>query len=288
MPDPEPNVDPKVSVKVDHSAADPNAGYTPPDLNLQEAIPPEFRDKPYFKDKTFPDLVKDHVNLQTLLGQRPAGIPAEDAPDAEWGTFLSSLRPKSGDEYELPETEFSKEKGRSDEYVKAVKDVLFDANVNKRQATAILSGFEKFLADGVEGQATQTGEQKAARETEFEGLLDTEYKGEKQNVIERTKKLMTEMVTPELKEKVTAVLKDVSNETLFALTAVLEGVHKKYIAEDTPPGGGDNVGGDAGSLQAEAEGIMKGDTYKNFRAAGHDAAKQKVRDIFKQISEMKK
>ena len=94
----------------------PPPAYTPPDIKMAEAIPPEFRDKPFFKDKTFVDVIKDHVNLQTLLGQRPAGIPADDAPAADWDKFLGAIRPKAIEDYAFPETAFSKAGKRNPGY----------------------------------------------------------------------------------------------------------------------------------------------------------------------------
>jgi hypothetical protein len=107
-------------------------------------------------------------------------------------------------------------------------------------------------------------------------------------IIDRTKKLMVDSVDVGLKEKVNEVLKNISNDSLFALTAVLDGVYKKYIAEDRSPDGGSNSGGDAAALQAEAQKIMSSPEYKDFRFASHDAAKQRVQDIFKQIASMQK
>jgi len=256
---------------------------------MQAAIPPEFREKAYFKDKSFEEVIKEHVNLQTLLGKRPDGIPKPDASAEEWTAFLTTLRPESAEAYELPETEFSKTHGRDDEYVKNARDILFNANVNPHQAKAIMEGFEKYMGNATATKESAKAEMDKAREVEFETLLDTTYKGDKQNVIDRTKRLMAEAVAPDMKEKVNAALKEVSNETLFALTAVMEGIHKKYIAEDAPPGGGDgSAGEDAASLQEEAEGIMKTPAYNDFRNSGHDSARQRVRDLFDRIAKMKK
>jgi hypothetical protein len=280
-PAPAPTPDP-ATIKVDNTL--PAPAYTPPDIKMTEAIPPDLRDKSYFKDKSFVDVIKEHVNLQTLLGQRPAGVPKEDASAEDWTKFLSSLRPKTAEEYALPETDFSKAKGRSDDYVKTAKEILYNANVNKHQAAAILSGFETFLAKASVGQEAKTAEQIKVREVEFEGLLDKTYGSQKQVVIDRTKKLMTDSVDPAMKEKVAGVLKDISNETLFTLTAVLDGVYKKYIAEDSSPGGADNISGDAITWQAEAEKIMQSKEYQDFRMSGHDSARAKVQELFQKVA----
>lgn len=281
--DPAGSVDP---VKVTNDL--PPEKYTPPDIKMNEALPPEFRDKPFFKDKSFVDVVKDHVNLQTLLGQRPAGIPKDDASDEEWGKFLGALRPKAVDEYTFPETAFSKSGKRNEGYEKALRTMANEVGVPKKMFPKFVEMVETHLSEADKLNSTQTAEATKAREAEFEGLLDKTYSKDKQAVVDRTKKLMVESVDPALKENVGKVLQNISNEALFALTAVLDGVYKKYIAEDKTPGTEAVAGSDAVALQAEAEKIMMSDAYRDFRVAGHDAAKQRVQDIFKQIAALKK
>ncbi|GAG12952.1 unnamed protein product, partial [marine sediment metagenome] len=146
---------------------------------------------------------------------------------------------------------------------------------------------EKFLGTAQTTQDTRTAEQNQARETEFEGLIDTAYGSKKQIVLDRTKQLMTDSVAEGMKDKVAEVLKDIPNDMLFVLTAVLDGVHNKYIAEDKIIDG-DSIGGDVVGWQTEAENTMKSDAYKDFRNAGHDAARQRVQELFQKIAAAKK
>ena len=275
------------TVQVDHKPGG-DSGYVAPTLDMKTALPPEYRDKPYFKDKDFVTVIKEHDNLQKLLGQRPAGIPKEDASPEEWGKFIGAIRPKSADEYEFPETDFSKANKRSDVYIKEAKELLFNAGVPKRQAAEIIKGYESFISKSMAGKSEADKAATETREKEFETLLDTQFKAEKPQVIERTKKLMEESVPAEMRDRVKAVLKDIPNEQLFVLTSVLDGIYKKYVAEDAPPGGSGNSSGDAGTLQTEAEAIMKSEAYRDFRNPGYDSSRQKVQELFKQISQMRK
>lgn len=286
MPDPNPNPDPNNPVPINNPA--PVGTYTPPDIKMTEAIPPEFRDKPFFKDKTFVDVIKEHVNLQTLLGQRPAGIPKDDASDEEWGKFIGAIKPKTAEDYVLPETEFSKASKRTPEYENAIKGIMLEAGIPKWQFPKVIEGIEKFLGEGVKVSAEKAAAETKAREVEFEGLLDKTYGAQKQAVLDRTKKLMAEAIDPSMKERVGTVLKDIPNETLFVLTAVLDGVHKKYLAEDRTPGSGDNVSGDVASWQSEAEKIMMSDDYKDFRRPGYESSHARVQELFQQIASSRK
>lgn len=264
----------------------PNPTYVPPDINMATALPPEFRDKEFFKDKSFVDVVKEHVNLQELLGKRPAGIPKEDASDEEWGNFIGSIKPKAGSEYVFPETEFSKSGKRNEGYEKAIRDMALEVGIPKRQFSKFVEKIEGYLAQAMQTESSQASEQATIREKEFETLLDNTYGKDKAVVLERTKKLMSEMIDPSLKAKVVESLKDISNEHLFALTSILDGVYKKYLAEDNTPGGADNISGDVDSLRTEAETIMRSKAYSDFREPGHEAAKSRVQEIFKQIALM--
>jgi hypothetical protein len=256
---------------------------------MTTALPPEFREDPAFKGKDFVSIIKEHANLQKLLGQRPTtGVPAETASDEEWGKFIDTLRPKDSREYEFPETDFSKAKQRTPEYEAAMRDILSEMGVSKKFAGKGIAKIEAFLAEGQKANEAAKVAADKARHDEFEGLLDKSFGKDKQLVLDRTKKLMAESVAPEMQEKVAAVLKDIPNDQLFVLTSVLNGLHAKYIAEDTPPGGNGNGTGDPSALQAEAEGIMKSDAYRDFRNPGHDAAKQKVQDLFAQVAALKK
>lgn len=262
--------------------------YTPPDINMAEALHPDLRDKPFFKDKSFSDVMTEHANLQALMGQRPAGIPGDDASDEDWGKFIGAIKPKSADEYGFPETDYSKAGKRNEGYETAIRTMANEVGIPKRQFPKFVEMIEQHLGAADKLGATQTEEQKATRETEFEGMLDKAYPTDKQAVLDRTKKLMVESVDPAFKDKVDEVLKDISNETLFALTAVLDGVYKKHIAEDTPPGGGDGATGDAASLMAEMQKIQSSKEYTDFRLPGHDAAKLRVPELAKQIAALQK
>lgn len=276
------------TVKVD-AGAPPAPAYTPPSLDMATALPPEYREKPAFKGKDFVTLVKEHDNLQTLLGQRPAGIPGENATDEEWGKFIGTIRPKDLKEYVFPETEHSKANPRSPEFEQAVREIMAEVGAPKKLFGKGVEKIEAILSQGMKGHVEAKAKADAARNIEFDGLLDKTYGKDKGVVTERAKALMVESVAPELKEQVTKVLKDMPNDTLFAITAVLNGIHAKYIAEDNPPGGGNPpAGGDPSALKAEAEALMRSDAYKDWRNPGHESAKQKVQELFKRISPGKK
>jgi len=265
-----------------------DAGYQPPAIDMATALPPEYRDKPHFKGKDFVSIVKEHDNLQKLIGARPAGVPGESATPEEWDKFLGALKPKDIAGYQLPETEFSKAQKRTPEYEKSVKDAMFQLGVPPRLASKLVDWFEGQLVSGEKAQSEKANAEKVSRETQFEGLLDKTFGQEKQKALDLAKGLMAAEVPAEHKETVSKALDGMSNEQLFALTLVLNNVHKKYIAEDNPPGGANNAGGDTASWQREAEETMRSAAYRDFRDPGHEQARAKVQQLFQQIAAVRK
>jgi hypothetical protein len=262
--------------------------YEPPKLDMATALPPEYRDKPYFKGKDFVSIVKEFDNAQKLIGSRPAGIPAENAAPEEFEKFFSSLKPKDLAQYVLPETEFSKAGKRTPEYEKTVREAMSLAGIHPKQAEKLMSWYEGQIAVGEKMQAEKAAAEKVSRETQFEALLDKTFGAQKQQTLDRVKSIMSEQAPTEHKEAVSKALDGMSNEQLFALTVVIDNIHKNYIAEDNPPGGGAPAGGDPASLQREAEETMRSAAYKDFRDPGHEAARAKVQQLFTRIAGLRK
>lgn len=262
--------------------------YTPPALDMATALPPEYRDKPYFKGKDFVSIVKEFDNAQKLIGSRPAGIPAENATPEEWDKFLGAVRPKDLTEYVLPETEFSKAKPRSPEYEKALREIMAEAGVSKHGFSKAVSKIENFLAEGKKQADAQKDAERVSRETQFEQLLDKTFGAQKQQTLDKVKGIMSEQAPAEHKEAISKALDGMSNEQLFAMTVVIDNIHKNYIAEDNPPNGGTPAGGDPASLQREAEETMRSAAYKDFRDPGHEAARARVQQLFTRIAGLRK
>jgi len=255
---------------------------------MATALPPEYRDKPYFKGKDFVSIVKDFDNAQKLIGSRPAGIPAENATPEEFEKFFSLLKPKDLAQYVLPETEFSKAGKRTPEYEKTVKEALSQAGIHPKQAEKLMSWYENQIAVGEKMRAEKAEAEKVSRETQFEALLDKTFGAEKQKTLDRVKGIMSEQAPAEHKEAISKALDGMSNEQLFAMTVVIDNIYKNYIAEDNPPGGGAPAGGDPASLQREAEETMKSAAYRDFRDPGHEQARAKVQQLFTRIAGLRK
>ena len=276
------------TVSVPTQPATPAPAYTPPAIDMGTALPPEYRDKPHFKGKDFMSVIKEHDNLQKLIGTRPAGIPSENAAPEEFEKFFGSLKPKDPAQYVLPETDFSKAGKRTPEYEKTVREALLNAGIHPKQAEKLMAWYEGQVVLGEKAMAEKAKAEKVSRETEFEALLDKTFGAQKQATLDRTKRLMSEVAPAEHKQTISKALDSMTNEQLFGMTVVLDAIHKQYIAEDNTPGGGVTSGGDPAAIQREAEDTMRSPAYRDFRDPGHEAARTKVRQLFEQVANLRK
>lgn len=270
------------SVPVNNQNAAPQApAYTPPQIDMTTAIPPEFRDRPFFKDITFEKLVKDHVNAQELIGKRPAGIPPADAKPEQLEAFFQQVRPKDPSEYVFAETEYSKKHGVDKEFQSAMRGVFHKAGLHKWQVDVLSKGYDEQLSklvSGAEGKVELS-------ETEFDSKIDSIYGPDRQKALDTAKNLMIEHVPAELKPAIA----NLSNEALLVLTTTLNAVHKKYIAEDSFPGAqGSAAGGveDESSLRVKATNLMATKAYNDFRDPQHESVKKQVDEIYQQVKKM--
>lgn len=103
-------------------------------------IPDAYKDRGWVeKVKSADDLFKAYDNAVGLLGKRPAGIPANDAPDADWEAFYKAARPESPDKYTLSEIE-----GMSaDVDLAPYKKLMYDAGLTPKQADAMWKEYVK-------------------------------------------------------------------------------------------------------------------------------------------------
>lgn len=272
-PTPPDNNPESVGANVDHKPGTEDPQYTSPDLNMAEAIPPQFRDKEYFKDITFERLINDHVNLQSKLGQRPpVGVPDANATPEQVEQFYSTLRPKEASEYEFPETDFSKEKGRDEHFTTGMREVFHKAGISKHQAKILTEGFDAYTA-GRLAESLKADEQFDTKITEI-------YGDKRDEALTRAKNLMKENIPEDMKP----LLDTLPNNALLLLTTTLNKVHDKYIKEDSITPTNQPGSDDPTALQEEARRIMQSEDFKDFRRPGYDKAQKRVTEIYNRIA----
>jgi hypothetical protein len=262
------------SAKVDHVTDPVPPAYAPPEIDMATAIPPEHRNKEYFKDITFEKMTNEFVALQTKLGERPTvGVPGADAKTEDVEAFYNSLRPKEKGDYKFPETEYSKANGVNEEFQTSMRDVFHKAGVSQHQVNLLTAGYDGVLA------ALKAKE--AVADQEFDDkITDTFGKDGREAALNISKNLMKENIPEDMKP----LLDKLPNSALLLLATTLNAVHKKYIAEDTLNGDPSPATGDPKALRAEAMLIYQSKEFRNAFDPGHEDAVKKYQELRDRIA----
>lgn len=269
------------AVNINHQAGGSGAPvYTPPAIAIMDAAPPEFREKPYLKNiKDIPSLFKEFDGLQTKLGQRPSvGAPAADAKPEEVEAFYNSLTPKDAKEYQIPETEFSKNNPRDAKFLDGMKEIFKKSGMSQYHAGKFLPLAEEYLAQYTAGLRDEN-------DAKFETEIKTQFGAELEPSMKAAKELIADNIPKELLPR----LEKMTNDDLLLMTVMAKNLHDKYIKEDSvlknqrPAGGGD-----VNALYEEARKLQLSPEYQDFRRAGHDAAVKRVEELYQQIAGLEK
>lgn len=242
-------------------------------------IPDEYKDKPYLKDvKDLNSLLKMLDGAQSKLGQRPAGMPQDSAPQAEWDKWYASIRPEKAEMYEFKRDEaVAKALGTTPEIETKVKGIFHKWGITKAQAVGLQQDYEALQMDlGKEHLAKAQAEDEA-----FQKLGETSF-GKDADSVMKQGKILLERLTP---ANMKPFLPKLSSEALVVLAGVLKSVKDKYIAEDIIPDGDNNGAGalTEAEISAKAREIMARPEYSNGTLPGHDAAVQAVKELYAKL-----
>lgn len=119
--------------------------------SFRDGISHEFRDDPSIsKFDNVNDLVKEHVNLQSLLGRKGTITPNEnDSPDI-WNKYRSENNiPESFDKYNL-ETFNKPEDDWDDDFQSRMAEVSHKLNLSNDQFSELLNGYVNYINDASE------------------------------------------------------------------------------------------------------------------------------------------
>lgn len=257
----------------------------PEGVSFDQLVPEEYRDKPYLKDAIEKGDIKEVFakldGAQKLIGQRPAGIPADDAPAEEWEKFYDSMgRPEDpkGYEFEVPEGV-----DRDEEFEGEVKQIFHKHGLTPKQALGVQKEFDALLADTLE----KKGAAQKQLDKDFNKLSTEVFGDERVDAALSEAKALIGKYTP---EKMKGHVENLSNENLIVLASVLDGINRDYISEDQG-GGGSPSGGTPESvegLRAEARKLMAKPEYSDSFKTGHKEVANRVTAIYKRISELEK
>jgi hypothetical protein len=226
------------------------AAETPPPPSF--TVPEEYKARGWVeKIKTPDDLWKTLDNAQSLLGKKPVGLPAADAPDEEWNKYYNIARPESADKYTFSDVEGLPEGANLDEAKKMAQQLMFDAGLPQKQADQLWKAYIKSETEAVK-RNEQTLNQK------FDEQLKAQF-GDKATVAQS---IAEDMIVKHVPENVRASLQKAANnpDALVGIIAMANSMHdeinkirKEYGAEGKLPDGTKSVNNiSIGDLHKEA------------------------------------
>lgn len=209
------------------------------------SIPEAYKGKGWAeKIKTPDDVWKSLDSAQSMLGKRPAGIPALEASAEEWTKFAEALRPKSADDYGLGAVEGLPEGFDVAPYKEKAQKLMHEAGLDKRQADAL---WKQYMA----AEMTSASERNAARDKEYDEGMAKLFGDKAADAATAAQEIIKATVPEELR----AGFANLKNEpqamvaVIKALTAMQDEVarvKKEYGVEgglpgETPPADGKSM-----------------------------------------------
>lgn len=241
------------------TAGTPTAG-TPPAFS----VPDQYKDKPYAKTIDSPDKLWSMLDgAQELIGKRPAGIPAPEAPQAEWDKFYEAAgRPKTAAEYAFDYGKDDKglPKASPDpKFDESIKQMMFEEGVTAKQAAGLQKKFDGIVANLIKDKNIQVQQQNE----DFSKTATELFGAERDKVLANGKALLADNIKD---PRIQSALSKLPNDALMVLASALKSFSDKYIK----PGGGNppatpagGAGGGKAEMTAEARRLMTTPEYTN-------------------------
>jgi hypothetical protein len=263
----------------------PPAG-TPPAFSIPEA----YRDKPWAKGIDNPDKVWSMLDgAQELIGKRPAGIPAPDAPQAEWDKFYEATgRPKTAAEYQFDYGKDDKGNPKvatDTKWEASIKDLMFKNGISSKQAVAMQKEFDQIVANTIKEKNLQVQQENQ----DFDKTATELFGAERDRVLANGKALLTEHVKD---PRIQAALAKLPIDALMVLASTLKSFSDKFIkspgAPGTPPGapGTGSTGGGKAEMHAEARRLMTTPEYTNSMHPDNAKVLARISQLYQDASKL--
>lgn len=254
-------------------AGAPPAGAPPAGAPPTFVVPEVYRDKPWAKGIDAPEKLWTMLDgAQTLIGKRPAGVPAADAKPEEWNAFYDALgRPKTAAEYQFDGADKADPK-----FTPKIQEAFHKHGLSAAQAKGVYGDINAALQEF----AKERGLADATQNTDFDALATKTFGAEKEKVLATGRALITKYASPQFAPLVAAL----PNEQLIVMASVLQGIHKDYIKEDVIIPGGQGGGAQTeDQIRAEARAIMMLPEYKNEFHPQHAATIEKLNAVYAKL-----
>lgn len=251
-------------------------------------VPDAYKERGWVeKIKSPDDLWKTLDNAQSLLGKRPAGIPANDAPEDEWEKFYQAAgKPEAPDKYQFSDIENLPEGFDATPFKEKAANILHQAGLNQKQADKV---WKMFMQSELEALASQK-ELQAAKDAEFDALTKKHIPD-----FDKASKVAQDMINAGVPEELRGAYAEVA-ENPKALAAVIsalnhansqiEKVKKEYGAEGKLPHGGQQAASqDMGEIRKELAQLRTSQAARDFTHPDNAKTKERIAALSAQVAQ---
>jgi hypothetical protein len=249
------------------------------------SIPETYADRGWAdKIKSTDDLWKGYDNAQTLIGKRPAGIPSNDASDADWDSFYRAMGRPDTPEYQLSDPDGLPEGFDTSSYKQLASEILHSAGLSPKQADKVYKLFMQKELEGAGKQQEQTAAQQKALDDEFDALTKEHFGDEYERASNLTKDAFGKYAPQSLRESLSEI--GDKPKALAAVVATIKGmqseidrVKKEYGAEGSITTGSQTTSVGIDEVRKELAKLRISPAARDFTSAEHKATMERIQEL---------
>ncbi len=246
-------------------------------------IPEAYQDRGWAKDiKSQEDLWKLTDNAQSLIGKRPAGIPAADAPQEEWDKFYNAAgRPEEPAGYKFSDVEGLPEGIELEPLKEQAASILHKAGLNQKQADAV---FQLYLQTEMESMQSKQDD----LDKQYDELSQKHFEGN----LEEQQKVAIDFANKYVPEELREGFAGLENnpQALAAIVSMAKGaqdeikaIKQKYGAEDRLESGGQSPSQSVDEIRTQLARLNTSQANREFDHPDHKQTRQKIEELRGQL-----
>lgn len=262
---------------------------------FSQLIPDAYKEKEWVQNlsKTedpTSEFFKQYEHAQSMIGRGPTP-PGPDATPEQTKAFYKQMGvPDDIKAYTEPQIQWAPEdapiaaeiaKNRPVPFMDELKQAAMEAGVTPAQYAKLVEKHDRAATKFFKEQAQASAQADVALNEDFGAKATRWFGADKDAVMARGQRLLSELVAPELK----GLLAQQSNDTLMLLASAMNGVHRRFIAEDgfrTGTGTSSPVASGVNQRQALVQ-MMQSKAFNDAMHPEHDAIVKRVNEGYKNL-----
>lgn len=251
------------------------------------SIPNEYANKGWTeKIRSQDDLWKTLDNAQTLIGKRPAGIPSNDAPDAEWDSFYKAMGRPDQPSYEFNDPENIPENFDTASYKEKAAKILHEAGLTQKQAEKVYSRFIEGEIGSIEELKKQHENKQADLNKQYDSLINEHFESpEKYDIAAKNMQDAVNRYTPQSLKEAYGELQD-NPKALAAVVSTINGMNQEiariksqYGVEDKITTGQQTSSQSIDDVRSELAKLRTSPEYRDFTNPAYNATKTRIDEL---------